>query len=261
MKRLTSLLFSLALISLSSCQKVIDLNVNNAAPQLVIEGNITNAAGPYSLHLSKTTNLNAADNNLPVSNAVVVLRDDQGQSDTLSETMPGQYLTHNIQGIPGHTYQLDIIAEGQAYAAVTTMPQPVSLDSLYLLPAQSMGKEILQPVAVFKDPAGVRNYYRLVLYKNGVANKQLFVMDDQFTDGQLMKVPLPDEDLIYSVSDHIQVELQGISEAMYLYYSSLQQTMNQNSAAPANPVRQFSGGSALGYFSAHCVFTGSLTVH
>jgi len=260
MKRISSLLFSLGLLPLASCQKVIDLDVHNAAPQYVIEGSITDAEGPYYLRISKTASLDADGNNLPVSNALVLLRDDLGQTDTLSETIPGQYQTSHIQGMPGHTYYVEVSADGQSFAAVATMPQPVQVDSLYLLTAPSMGKELLQPVAVFKDPAGVRNYYRLVLYKNGVANKQLFVIDDQFTDGQTIKMPLPDAEVTYTATDHIRVELQGISQAMYLYYSSLQQTLGQSSAAPANPVRQFSGGNALGYFSAHTLSSREFVV-
>ncbi|MEJ0102288.1 MAG: hypothetical protein WDO19_06950 [Bacteroidota bacterium] len=32
---------------LYSCTKVVDINLNDSSPQVVIEGNVTNAPGPY----------------------------------------------------------------------------------------------------------------------------------------------------------------------------------------------------------------------
>ena len=38
-----------------ACKKVIQVDLNNSIPQIVIEGEITNAAGPYLVKISKTS--------------------------------------------------------------------------------------------------------------------------------------------------------------------------------------------------------------
>ena len=53
-------LFILPLI-LFACKKVISVNLNDAAPQIVVEGMITNTPGPYQVQITKTVNFDASN--------------------------------------------------------------------------------------------------------------------------------------------------------------------------------------------------------
>jgi hypothetical protein len=44
--------------------------------------------------------------------------------------------------------------------------------------------------------------------------------------------------------------MESVDSGVYTYLRTLQQTINQNSATPANPLSNITGG-ALGYFSAY----------
>ena len=92
------------LITLTSCTKVIDINLNDTAPKLVIQGNMTNVSDTTTVTISKTINF-SQDNIFPsVSGAVVTIKDgNSGIISTLNETSLGTYRAFNLKGIIGHT--------------------------------------------------------------------------------------------------------------------------------------------------------------
>ncbi len=57
------------------CKKVIQIDLNSAAPRIVIEGNITDAPGPYQVWLSTTVNFSASNSYPPISGATVQITD------------------------------------------------------------------------------------------------------------------------------------------------------------------------------------------
>jgi hypothetical protein len=63
------------------------------------------------------------------------------------------------------------------------------------------------------------------------------------------------------MGDTVAVEMHCIDPAMYKYWFSLSQsaTGETETASPANPVTNLSGGT-LGYFSAHTVRSKSIIV-
>src|SRR4051812_5546417 len=99
MKRYIHILSAISLLTFASCQKVVNLDLAGTSPQYVVEGSITNAAGPYTVMLTKTIDI-SKDNNYPaITNAVVVIADNAGTTDTLSQSGPGRYVTKTIQGV------------------------------------------------------------------------------------------------------------------------------------------------------------------
>ncbi|HEY4334382.1 MAG TPA: DUF4249 family protein, partial [Puia sp.] len=69
------LLLAMAAMTLAACKKVINVNLNNSTPQLVIEGEVTNARGPFQVRISKTVDFSADNVYPPVTNAQVFLTD------------------------------------------------------------------------------------------------------------------------------------------------------------------------------------------
>src|SRR5690606_21423891 len=121
--------------------------------------------------ISRSIALNK-DNDFPsVSNALIVISDDLGHADTLMQTTPGNYQTRTIQGLAGHTYALNVFVDGQHFYASSLMPQPVAIDSIYASRERHMSEERVRPVIVFRDPAGVHNYYRFRVFRNGIPDR------------------------------------------------------------------------------------------
>jgi Domain of unknown function (DUF4249) len=235
-----------------SCQKVIEIDLNSKEPLIVIEGNISDQPGPYMITITNSVNF-SDDNSFPaVSGAMVAVSDDLGNSETLTETSPGIYQTNSFQGLAGHTYYLNVTANGKSYTAESTMPNLVSLDSLVLESGANIGGAVNYVIPLWLDPLGMGNYYRCIEYINGVRVSGSFLYDDAFSDGLVNGQPLLDFSTEILSGDTVDVELQCIDKATYLYFYSMSQTANNQTAAPANPVTNISNG-ALGYFNAYSV--------
>ncbi len=99
---------------------------------LVVDGKITNEAGPYTVRLSKSSSLlNDAYN--PLTGAIVIISDDQGNTENLIETTEGNYQTslNGIQGVIGRKYKLSIESEGKTYESdYEELLAPVGVESV-----------------------------------------------------------------------------------------------------------------------------------
>ena len=241
---LTSILFG--------CKKVINLNLSNAAPQTVIIGEVNNRQGPYTVTISKSVNYSSDNVFPPVSGAFVTISGN-GVVDTLSETTPGDYTTHNLVGKPGESYSLYVAAEGKVYTATSLMPEQVHLDSISFI---SGFNNNLFAVANFQDPPGVANYYEFIEYANGVRfndGRGVSVFDDRLSDGRYINRLLYDDSADIKPGIKLRVQMNCIDAAVYNYWNELLQISSGgagfSSPTPANPTSNITGG-ALGYFSA-----------
>jgi hypothetical protein len=242
------------LISLYACKKVISVNLNDAAPQIVIEGIITNNPGPYQVQITKTVNFSATNRFPPVTGATVKISDDIGAiTDLLTETAPGIYTTHIIHGIPGHTYRLEINTGSQTYTAVSTMPLPVPLDSISFQHTPRVSKVEIRTVPNFQDPVNIKNYYTFSQTINGRNLKNTFVFDDRLSDGKYINVALRTDSSYLNIGDTVLLKMNCIDKPAYEYFYSFEQVSgnsNFQSASPSNPVSNISN-NALGYFAAY----------
>jgi hypothetical protein len=250
-----------SLLAFSACKKVININLNSTTPQYVVMGNVVDQPGPYLVTITKSINFDQ-DNVFPtVSGAVVVITDiTANQVDTLTETSPGNYNTHIISGTSGHTYKLYVNTAGNIFTASSTMPALITLDSLYTQPSPFGGSHP-QLVPVYTDPVlkGVNyHYYHFVEYKNDTESTDVLVRNDALINGQVTKQNIGGDEL--NPGDSVALYMECIDSGVYTYFSTLRLTENQNSATPANPLTNLTGG-ALGYFSAHTTSFKSLIVN
>jgi hypothetical protein len=256
--------FSVCQVILFSCQKVVTLNLSTSAPQLVIQGEVTDGPGPYKISINQSVDF-YADNNYPtVSGAVVELTDDQGNSDSLKETSPGVYSTSVLQGKPGSTYSLSVTAQNNHYSAVSTMPYAVPLDSVTFNVTSGFGQQRIDAMVNFQDPPAVANYYEFVEYINGQAfPRNNFVLDDRLSDGKYISLVLRTDSSYIVSGDDVRVDMYSIDENTYTYFLELRQSSGTGAfnatASPANPTTNMVGG-ALGYFSAHTTQSKSVIV-
>lgn len=244
------------ILLISSCEKVIPIKLDSTAAQLVIEGEMTIKKEPYKVRVSMTKNFDDNNDFPGRTDALVVITDiGTGNSEKLVHVNSGVYQTVKLQGIAGHTYQLDVTVDGQTYTAQSTIPlKAVKIDQISV---RSFELDADQKFIVpeFRDPEGEDNYYRLRQWVNGVQIKESWARSDEATDGRVFDSPLyydTDEEAgnpLIQDGDEVEVELQCIDKAVYNYFRTLAETIGQNAAAPANPQSNFSGG-ALGYFNA-----------
>jgi len=251
--RLLLIMPAILLLAITSCQKIISINTNNAAPQLVIEGNLTDIYGDQMVHISKTVPFNATNNYPPVSGATVIVTDSAGDIIPFTEESPGYYYNHIFAGNYKETYTLTVTTGGKVYKASSTMPAPVELDSVSTTSDQFDKNNPFTIVVNYQDPPGVPNQYKFDLYINSVPVQTIFTNNDEFTDGRYVHEQLFQQGTNIVAGDTAKVDMECIDENIYQYWFSLSQLQINGPGGgitPSNPPSNFNNG-ALGYFSAH----------
>ncbi len=253
-----------SLLLFSSCTKVIDVELKDADKRYVVEAVVTDSSGTCRVLLSQTKNFTEDNSFNSVSGAAVTISDLDGSSTvTLAETAPGEYTDAAFAGIPGHTYLLDITANGNTFTARSTMPLKVNFDTLYMTTDNLFGDVYYLANVEFRDPPPLGHCYQAKQYVNGKAINEIFVTNDDYTNDRVNKAKLflfsDDEEEKVKIGDVVTVDVLCIDPVVYKYWFSLTQSTNGMSAAPANPVSNVEGG-AIGYFSAHTLQSKSVTV-
>jgi hypothetical protein len=250
------------LILFSSCEKVINVDLKNTAPTVIIEGIITDESGllSHKVLVSKSTNFSSTGKNNPVVGAVVIVEDATDKiTDTLLELKPGEYTTQSILGIVGHTYTLKVIVDGVNYTATSTMPKEVSLDSLYVQKIPFFGNDFKQVIPVFKDPIGSENFYRFSIQVNDSLQRKFEAWDDLLSDGKVNSRPLQieNQDLLDG-DDTVLITMNTTDKALYNFFYTLENASG-NGQTPGNPLSNISG-KAIGYFGAITVKKKTLII-
>jgi hypothetical protein len=226
----------------------------------VVEGRISSLKGPYYIRITKSFNdlksqVGTSDYAEPeaVKNALAIISDDMGVSDTLvpaieydyknyryfwntdihkiDSALPrtnvflsydrGYYETTKITGVPGHTYHLQIRVDNKEFHASAYMPFVPALDSAKIEEVEvSGGDKGFMPVAYFSEPQQEKNYY--LLQYNDVNN---YVYDQP----TLSSFPKPfayhvvDDAVLPSYVNGIPIRIltSGHNPCCYFYFSLL----------------------------------------
>ncbi|HEY0897327.1 MAG TPA: DUF4249 domain-containing protein [Sphingobacteriaceae bacterium] len=237
--------------SLAGCEKVIDPELDNADPKVVIEANLSDQSEAQVVRISKSVPSQDSSGFNPVSGAVVVLQGPGGSRVTFPQVAPGIYRSARFRGVPGSSYTLNVTAEGTTYSATSRMPEPVKLDSLTFTRLTIFGSSNTYPVANYTDPGDRDNQYRYILKVNSMPVLDA-VTEDRFNNGNEVADVIFYELEDLATNDRIDLELQSIDRNVFKYFFALQQIRGDGGppVAPANPVSNFNNG-ALGFFSAH----------
>lgn len=103
---------------------------------LVVDGNISNQAGPYTVRLSKTKSINDTSNT-PLVGASMKFINQNGSTQDLVELKPGTYQTTdpNFTGQIGDSYKLQIVTpSGEIYeSSYETILDPVAIESVEMI--------------------------------------------------------------------------------------------------------------------------------
>lgn len=269
-RTIISLFGFICVITLVSCEEVIDLDLGNAEPRIVIEGILTTDPGPFQIKITQSVDYGELNEFPPVSGAAVTITYKEGQSEFLEEVGEGLYLLQELQGEMGKAYNLQVQYEGQTYQAASTIPATIiPIQSLeYVFEEETLFiEEGYYVTAYFADPEDEVNYYRLKLFVNGepyyfdqngtpVRDDNLWLINDQFFNGKLIDFEFPQN---LQEGDKVDVELHQVDRVTYDYYRTLVDLTGFGGVAPANPLTNWSNG-ALGYFGAVSVTYASVVI-
>lgn len=246
--------FLIIAICLSSCTKTLDIKLRSTAPKIVIQGNITNSAGPYYIRVNKTVDFDANNEYPPVINAKVSVLDvTTGHLDNYTYTgADGYYVSNKLYGQVGHTYKLTVTIDDEVYTATSTMPTYVYITQMGFVQSKILNKTRILPQVTFVDPAIETNYYVFTLLVNDVPYKAFYAVDDRLTDGNEMVQQLYMDSSYIQKRDYVTVILASVDKNVYNYFNVLQANNGASVTTPSNPPSNISNG-AYGYFGAEAI--------
>ena len=253
----------LLIIVFSSCEEIIKIDLEGTEPKIVIEASITDRPGPYTVKISKTTDYFDPADYPRISGATVIISNDLGVRDTLVEAEAGIYQTITIEGNHGRTYFLEVESEGEVYSASAVLPRRVEIDSIELeyWPETYYYEEAYWLHCHHQDAPDTVNYYRIKAFKNDTLDKNIYILDDKFIDGN------PVDNFIwgdaYLPGDTAVIELLCMDEMVYDYFYTLSYLFYSGGdgsySTPANPNTNLSN-NALVYFGAFAIASDTIII-
>jgi hypothetical protein len=261
------------IILISGCEKVVNVDLNETESKVVIEGWIYTTPGPYKVQLTRTGSYFSSNPAPTISGALVIIRDNAGNVDTLSETEPGIYSTHTLQGVSDRTYSLQVTTNGNTYTATEFLPDVTTIDTLGAISGKDLpfgDKDFYYVTFYAWEPQDKKNWYRFILSKystiigqDSIVNNEpgdWIVTDDGFVKGDIAELPFITP---FEFNDSVTVIMQSLSQPAFDYLAAMQIQVTSDggmfSPPPANPKSNISGG-AIGYFGASDVATKSIRV-
>lgn len=269
MKKTISLLLLSALFF--SCREVVELDLPQQQAKLVIEATLTNTAGPHLVQLSQTADY-FSEGPLPsVEDAQVIISDDTGHKDTLKQSEPGLYLSHNLQGEVGRSYTLHINWNGNQYESSGRLLEEAVIDSLNyrFLPGNPFFEEGYYIFFFGRVPPDRTNYFRFKVYRNDSlynSRSDLLVQDDQFLPDTLENIRF---NYPFEPTDTVKLEMYTLNQEMYQYYLELITLLYNDgglfSPPPQNPVGNIRNltdpdNPPLGYFQVASLTSGRVII-
>jgi hypothetical protein len=166
-----SLILFFTFLLCDSCIDRLDILAPNASSQLVVDGYITDAPGPYTIKLSRTRKVADFSPFATVSAKKVTIFDNAGNSEALTEIRAGVYQTSptGIRGVIGREYFIRIeTRDDKIYESIPEkINPPGSVDSVYYEFEQyktEQGNDKYQ-FRIFMDSKGERDGENLFLWK------------------------------------------------------------------------------------------------
>ncbi len=258
MKNSLKISFLFAILTLVSCQKVIDIDLKDSEPVYVIEGEVNEGDSLHAIYITKSVKF-GSNNTFPnVSGAIVIIADDLGNSEVLKEEKAGKYVSSEfkIKGMVGRTYSLKVLVNGKTFESTSRIPTKVNLEDISFTPNNFEGNNAKSPVPVRYDPQDIQNNYLFDLYilrskdnLGWVRDSGIILLDDVYSNGVKTQQPIFGSIRFFSPGDSIKMTMKCIDRNVYKYFYSLSLNGPNGAATPANPVSNISGG-CLGYFSA-----------
>jgi hypothetical protein len=242
---------SISILLLSSCEDVIQLDLETTESRTVIEATLNASSQTATVHISKTNDFYVGTEPERVSGAVITLRSEMGDHYTFSENSPGTYIAENVLASTNESFDLSVEVEEMFYEATAIAPSAADLKEITQsdFPSGPFGDEgAILLSAIWDDPSGTENFYRIRTYVDHTfqADSYTVLTDDIRGDGEEITTPIQkgfDENTI------VTIELLSTDEAYYDYFFQVASLAGEgaNSTTPYNPTGNFSN-DALGYF-------------
>ncbi len=260
------------LLFLVSCTEDINLDVVGGDKKIVIEGSIE-IGSPAKVIVTRNSPISQSIdvNAILVTNAKVYVSNGI-LTDTLALTIdtfasfPLVYKGSTVLGAAHQTYYLTVLADGKTFTSITSIPEPIALDSVWWKnepPRDSLG----YAWAHLSEPPGYGNYYKWFA-KRGTQDRRFIApyastFDDKFINGKSFdfaynrgtdpndQAAAPPDKLTegyFNITDTIYVKFCTIDYYTCKFYTTYEAALQTNGNPFSSPVSIISNinGGGLG---------------
>src|SRR5690606_29660591 len=183
---------------ITSCEDVIDVDLNNAEPRLVIDASIKWVKGTTGNEQSIKLTLTAPyfDTEIPpATGAEITLSDSSNTYIFTEDGNTGIYNNDTFIPVIDEIYTLTINYEGEVYTATETLKSVVPIEFVEQNNEGGFSGEETELKAYYTDPTDEENYYFFEFISDIPVIPSLEVYEDEFTNGNQIFGFYTEEDL------------------------------------------------------------------
>jgi hypothetical protein len=262
MKNIKIILAFIGSILVSSCETVVDIDLNTMEPKLVIEAAIRWQKGTLgnvqTIKLSKTTSY--YDTQIPtVSGATIFITDASNNVFNFVESnVAGSYVCSNFTPVLNRNYMLTVNSNGTTYTATETLKSVPQIDRIEQINNVGFTGDATEIKTYYTDNGTTQDYYLFKFKPSYTVIPIYFAQEDiNFQGNQILGLYRSDK---LESGQNFEITLSGISRQYYNYMRILISIAGNNSGgspfqSPSATVRgniintNNEANYPLGYFS------------
>ena len=220
---LYSVLLFTTLLS-TSCEEVVDIDLNNSEPKLVIDAIIKWQKGTtgenQTIKLSLTNDFYTNDI-LPANGAIVTVTNSSNVVFNFVEVpTTGDYVCDNFLPVIGEVYRLEILYEGAVYTASSALiatPDIINVEQETVVGIS--GEDEIQIKFFYQDNGAEENYYLLGVKNPNKQIPEFGVVSDEFFQGNVMFGFYGSSETEPGIT--LDLSVQGVTKSYHNYMNKL----------------------------------------
>ena len=232
MKKTTYLI--LLFVLMLSCEDVVQVNVPNENPRLVIDASLNWFKGTSGNEQKIKLTLTAPyfNHSVPPANGARISVTDSNNQPFIfiEEGQTGIYKNNNFTPVINEVYTLTITYQNETYTATETLKSVASIDYVAQNDKGGFSGNETELKAYYLDPANEKNFYFFEFISDIPVIPTLEVYKDEFTNGNEIFGFYTEKDL--KTGDIVTIRNYGVSETFYNYMYVLLKQNSQEGGGP-----------------------------
>lgn len=270
-----SIIALVGLLAFTACEETVTIDPKQVDPVTVIEGQVTDQTQRHYVRVTQTVDFYSNKGPEPVSNATVMVKDDEGHvynyvySYDGTDKGNGYYISENaFTGQVGTTYTLTVSFDGKSYEATDKLLPVTAIDSLEVTINEDEFEDpedegyFYEILFYAKEPQDREDYYLFKFYRNDSLlledETDIYFSDDEVLAENIDGIPTAG---FYKEGDTARVEMYSLTKQAFIYYNDLVNLLKSDGgmfgSPPVNPRTNLNNG-AMGYFQTSAVVSESI---
>lgn len=257
MKKGLALITLLFVFSFTSCEDVVNLDLETGETKLVIDAEILwkkgTAGNEQTIKISETASYYSGSTP-KVSGAQVRVENSSGDVFTFNETEAGVYKCTNFIPVLNMDYTLFVDVKGHSFTAKEKLTSGSAINQIeQKIVPDFGGEDIIELTFYYNDPADQSNFYVTDYQSSFLIYPQYEITDDEFYNGNEISTRFSNEDM--KAGDVLNITHRGVSKNYFNYMKLILEASSSNpfSVPPGNIRGNIINTSdannfALGYF-------------